>query len=159
VAAAAAPLEIAPVQLVVQEVKVQNGPECVVMFDNGSQAMLVLNSFAKKAQLKRVGDSSISVRGIGPGTVQPNGMYELSMVKLTGGSVKVKAHGVDHVVGELPNLDLSPAKQAFVSVPEKEIQAPKDVVDLIVGLDHLYLHPVEVERTGNLILYLSYNWY
>jgi hypothetical protein len=155
VAATAAPLEIAPVQLVVQEVKVQNGPKCVVMFDNGSQATLVLNSFAKNAQLKRVEDSNISVRGIGSGMVQPNGMYELSMVKLTGGTVKVKAHDVDHVVGELPNLDLSPAKQAFVSVPEKEIQAPKGVVDLLVGLDRLYLHPIKVERTGNLILYLS----
>jgi hypothetical protein len=153
--AAAVPLEVAPVQLVVQEVKVQDGPKCVVMFDNGSQATLILNSFAKKAQLKRVGDSSISVRGIGSGMVQPNGMYELSMVKLTGGTVKVKAHGVDHVVGELPNLDLSPAKQAFVSIPEKEIQAPRGVVNLLIGLDHLYLHPVEVERTGNLVLYLS----
>jgi hypothetical protein len=111
--------------------------------------------FCQKAQLKRVGDSSISVRGIGSGMVQPNGMYEVSMVKLTGGTVKVKAHGVDHVVGELPSLDLSPAKQAFVSIPEKEIQAPRGVVDLLIGLDHLYLHPVEVERTGNLVLYLS----
>jgi hypothetical protein len=59
VAAAAAPLEIASVQLVVQEVKVQNGPKCVVMFDNGSQTKLVLNSYAKKAKLKRVGDSGI----------------------------------------------------------------------------------------------------
>jgi hypothetical protein len=47
VAKAAAPLEIAPVQLVVQEVKVQNGPNCVFMFDNDSQATLVLNSCQK----------------------------------------------------------------------------------------------------------------
>jgi hypothetical protein len=77
------------------------------------------------------------------------------MVKLSGGVAKVRAHGVDHVLGDLPKLDFSPVKQAFVSIPEKKIEAHHGLVKLLVGLDHLYLHPVEVERTGSLALHVS----
>jgi hypothetical protein len=44
VAASASPLEaeVMPVQLVVQQVQIRGGPDCLTMFDNGSQTMLVL---------------------------------------------------------------------------------------------------------------------
>jgi hypothetical protein len=79
--------EVAPVQLAIQEVKVEGRPDCVVMFDSGSQATVVLNSYAKEAGLRRVGVSN---------------------------------------------------------------------VQLLMGMDHLSLHPKEVERTGSLVLLLSF---
>jgi hypothetical protein len=51
---------------------------------------------------------------------------------------------VNHVIGEMPELDFAPAKQAFISIPELEIEPYYGLVKLLVGLDHLYLHPVEV---------------
>jgi hypothetical protein len=53
-----------PVQLVVQQVQIRGGPDCLAMFDNGSQTTLVLNSYAKEAKMKKIGDSRIRVRGI-----------------------------------------------------------------------------------------------
>jgi hypothetical protein len=155
VAASSLPREVVPVQLVVQQVQIQGGPDCLAMFDNGSQTTLVLNSYAKEAKMKKVGDSRICVRGIGAGALEPNHVYEVPMVKLNGRVERVMAHGVDHVLGDLPKLDFSPAKQAFVSIPEKEIEAHHGLVKLLIGLDHLYLHPVEVERTGSLALHIS----
>jgi hypothetical protein len=107
------------------------------MFDNGYQTTLVLNSYAREAKLKKV-------RGIGPGKLEPNVIYEVSLVKLDGGTMKIQAHGVDHVIGE-----------AFISILESEIEPYHGLVKLLVGLDHLYLHPMEVERTGGLALYIS----
>jgi hypothetical protein len=158
VAASASPLgaKFVPVQLVVQQVQIRGGLDCLAMFDNSSQATLVLNSYAKEAKMKKVGDSCIRVKGIGSGALEPNHVYEEPMVKLNGGVVRVRAHGVDHVLGDLPKLDFSPAKQAFVSIPEKEIEVPHGLVKLLIGLDHMYLHPVEVERTGSLALH--YVW-
>jgi hypothetical protein len=155
VAASALPREFVPVQLVVQQVQIQGGPDCLAMFHNGSQTTLVLNSYAKEAKLKKIGASRIRVRGIGAGALEPNHVFEVPMVKLSGGIAKVRAHGVDHVLGDLLKLDFSPAKQAFVSIPEKEVVAHHGLVKLLVGLDHLYLHPVEVERTGSLALHIS----
>jgi hypothetical protein len=43
-----------------------------------------------------------------------------------------------------------------VSIPENEIVVPKGTVQLLLGMDHLYLHPKEVERTGSLALFLSF---
>jgi hypothetical protein len=148
--------EVAPVQLVVQEVKIEGRPDCVVMYDTGSQSILVLNSYAKEASLKRIGVSNVCVRGMGVGTVEPDNLYEVPLVKREGEVTRIKAHGVREIVGELPALNLTPVKQAFVNVPENEIVVPKGAVQLLVGLDHLYLHPVEVERTGSLALFLSF---
>jgi hypothetical protein len=117
VTALAPPLESVPIQLVVQKVHVSGGPDCLVMFDNGFQTTLVLNSYAREAKLKKVGDSHIQVRGIGPGKLEPNVIYEVPLVKLDGGTVKIQAHGVDHVIGEMLELDFAPAKQAFISIP------------------------------------------
>jgi hypothetical protein len=105
--------------------------------------------------MKKIGDSRNQVRGIGPGKLEPNEVYEVPMVKLNGSTVKVRAHGVDHVIEEIPELDFSPAKQAFISIPEKEIEAQHGLVKLLVSLNPLYLHPTEVERTGGLALYIS----
>jgi hypothetical protein len=148
--------EVAPVQLVVQEVKVEGRPDCVVMFDSGSQSTVVLNSYAKEAGLRRVGVSNVCVRGMGGATVEPDKVYEVPLVKRGGEVTKIKAHGVKEIVGELPPLDLTPARQAFVSLPENEIVVPKGNVQLLMGMDHLYLHPKEVERTGSLSLFLSF---
>jgi hypothetical protein len=157
VAASASPLEaeVMPVQLVVQQVQIRGGPDCLAMFDNGSQTTLVLNSYAKEAKMKKIGDSRIRVGGIRAGALEPNHVYEVPMIKLNGRVARVKAYGIDHVLGDLPKLDFSPAKQAFVSIPEKEIEAPHGLVKLLIGLDHMYLHPVEVERTGSLALHIS----
>jgi hypothetical protein len=118
------------------------------MFDNGYQTTLVLNSYAREAKLKKV-------RGIGPGKLEPNVIYEVSLVKLDGGTMKIQAHGVDHVIREMQELDFAPAKQAFISILESEIEPYHGLVKLLVGMDHLYLHPMEMERTGGLALYIS----
>jgi hypothetical protein len=52
---------------------------------------------------------------------EPDGIFKVPLVKLKGGNVtsvnvKVKAHGIEHVKGELPNLNISPATQAFVTL-------------------------------------------
>jgi hypothetical protein len=77
VAASASPLEteVMPVQLVVQQVQVRGGFDCLAMFDNVSQTTLVLNSYAKEAKMKKVGDSRIRVRGIAPGAVEPSHVF------------------------------------------------------------------------------------
>jgi hypothetical protein len=59
--------EVSPVQLVVQEVGVEDRPNCVVMYDTGSQSTLILNSYAKKANLKKVGSTNVYVKGMGGG--------------------------------------------------------------------------------------------
>jgi hypothetical protein len=63
---------------------------------------------------------------------------------------------VSEKIGKLPPLDLTPAKQAFISVPENEIIAPNGVLQMLIGLDHLFLNRMEVERTGSLALFLSF---
>jgi hypothetical protein len=76
--------EFAPVQLVIQEVKVKGRPDCVAMFDLGSQSTVVLNSYAEEADLRRVGISNVCVRGIGGATVEPDKIYEVPLVKRGG---------------------------------------------------------------------------
>jgi hypothetical protein len=103
-----------PVQLVIQEVKIEGRPNCVVMYETGSQSTVILNSYAKEANLKKVGVSNVCVRGMGGGTVEPDNLYEVPLVEREGGVTKIKAHGVKEIVGELPTLNLTPAKQAFI---------------------------------------------
>jgi hypothetical protein len=98
--------EVSPVQLVVQEVKMEGRPNCVVIYNTGSQSTLVLNSHAKKANLKKVGVSNVYVRGMGGGTVEPDDLYEVPLVEREGGVTKIKAHVVKELIGELPSLKM-----------------------------------------------------
>jgi hypothetical protein len=88
--------------------------------------------------------------------VEPDSLYEVPLVEREGQVTKIKAHGVKEIIGELPTLDLTPARQAFISVPKNKIVVPRGAVQLLIGLDHLFLHPMEVERTGSLALFLSF---
>jgi hypothetical protein len=76
--------EVTPFQLVIQEVKVEGRPDCVVMFDSGSQSTVVLNSYAKEAGLRRVGISNVCVRGMGGAIVEPDKIFEVPLVKRGG---------------------------------------------------------------------------
>jgi hypothetical protein len=147
--------EVTPVQLAIQEVKVEGRPDCVVMFDSGSQSTVVLNSYAEEAGLRKVGISNVCVKGMGGSIVEPDKIFEVPLVKRGGEVTKVNAHGVKEIVGELPPLDLTPAKQAFVRVPENEIIVPRGNVQLLIGMNRVDLHPREVERSGRLALLLS----
>jgi hypothetical protein len=150
------PVEVTPVQLAIQEVKVAGRPDCVVMFDSGSQSTVVLNSYAKEAGLRKVGISNVYVKGMGGSMMEPDKIFEVPLVKRGGEVAKVYAHGVKEIVGELPPLDLTSAKKAFVRVPENEIIVPKGNVQLLIGVNRVDLHPKEVERTGRLALLLSF---
>jgi hypothetical protein len=74
-------MEVTPVQLAIQEVKVEGRPDCVVMFDQGSQSTVVLNSYAKEAGLRKVGISNVYVKGMGGSMMEPDKIFEVPLVK------------------------------------------------------------------------------
>jgi hypothetical protein len=89
----------------------------------------------------------------------PGGFYEVWLVQKEGGIVNVNAHSIPLVVGQVPQVDLEPAKKAFLKVVESEVVQPKGQIQLLIGLDNLRFHPLEVlELSGGMILYMSIFW-
>ena len=144
-----------PVMLQAQEINLSDGSLCVALFDTGSQITLITEYFAKLNKLDRIGDSKIVVHGIGEREVLPGGKYEVPLRKRNGDVLRVVAHGVDRIVSALPMIDWEAIGDKFALIPESQVTFPTGHVDMLVGLDNAYIHPIEVHRTGGVILYLS----
>jgi len=142
-----------PSLLPAQKVDIKGGSTATVMYDSGSQVTLVDNKFAKKSNLKVVEKSNIIVNGMAGGNFAPENVYEVSLKKFDGGTELVKAHGVARIMSDLPEQNLEQAQHVF-SVTEK-LTTPAGKIDLLMGVDYLYLHPLEVRREGKLTLYVS----
>jgi hypothetical protein len=48
------------------------------------------------------------VVGIGNSVLLPDGIYKVLLVKKEGGVLKVKAHSILFIVGQVPQVDLEP---------------------------------------------------
>jgi len=143
------------VLLQVQEVHVENAPNCVVLYDTGSQVTLVTEEYAQEAELRKVRPSELVVNGVGEGSIEPEHVYEVPLLKISGGVEKIEAHGVPTLMPGVGPMAMDRLVEAFPEVPEAEVCYPKGEVNLLIGLDNAFLHPVEVERTENMILYIS----
>jgi len=142
-----------PSLLPAQEVDVKGGGVATVMYDSGSQVTLVDSKFAKKSNLKVVEKSNIIVNGMAGGNLAPETVYEVPLKKFEGGVELVKAYRVARIMSDLPGQNLNQAQLVFLMT--EKLSTPAGRIDLLMGVDYLYLHPLEARREGRLTLYVS----
>ena len=134
--------ESAPTLSYLMDVRVGNGGSCRVLFDGGSNRVLINDEFAKENKLfRRKAAISLNVAGGGQETLQTE-IYEVDLVDRLGGRHAVWGYGLEKIIDPEEPVDLSLVRDLFPHIPSEVFQGlPKKRVDILVGLNFNGLHP------------------
>ena len=115
--------------------------EAKVMFDNGSTAVLVTHSFAKKAGLKGIMVSYWLVVVGHDKVLRSTTLYTLYMTDNTGVRHEIQAYGIDEISDDSVILDLQGVKAIFPGAPSEVFDRPSGPIDILVGSMYRNLQP------------------
>ena len=136
-----------PVLLTMQLVSTPSG-DLNAFMDNGSDCCLILNSAAKRLQLRGEAVTMSLTTCIGVVTIDSY-MYQLDIIDINDEKHTIKVFGVEWISGEIQRVDIAPVKEYFsVSIQEMwsmVSKRPTGDVELLIGSNYLSLHPSELE--------------
>ena len=136
-----------------QDIPVNKGDTGRVIWDNGSNRVLVDNKFAKERNLKSR-QSTVTMKVVGAVQKVETMIYELDVEDMYGKQHTVWGYGMDKIIDEDDPVDLAPIRSLFPHVPDQAFQPlPKRRIDILIGLNFNELHPsggLGVDAVGNL---------
>ena len=136
---------------------VQTIPACGLsvncLFDNAATCSLITESAAKTLNL--VGDKiNLSISTVTDTKSIKSAVYYIPLVDSNNVTHRIRALQVDSILEGLTKLNMLPVKHLFSKAIQDQWECvssrPMGSVDLLIGLDYLSLHPVDVERLDNL---------
>ena len=126
-----------------QDVKIENvEKEPTVCFDDGSNRCLIRNDFATENNLEsqRI-KYELSTPG-GNKQIIEGHRYKFALVANDGQTFEVWAFGIDEIMPDTDEIDLSPIRHLFPHVPAPAFALnPSKKVEILIGTNKLSLHP------------------
>ena len=136
-----------------QDIPVNNGGSSRVLWDDGSNRVLINNSFALERNLKSK-DAVITIKAVNQVKQMNVKIYELDLVDIYGRLHHIWGYGIDEIIEPDEPVDLSQVRDFFPHVPDQAFATlPKRRIDILVGLNYNSLHPyggTGVDLVGNL---------
>ena len=140
--------------LLVQRISTKVGMVCA-FFDNGSTLTLVSTSFVRRHQLKGI-KISYDLHTVGGVTKhQITYLHEITLVDVAGKAHIIQALEIEEICGIMKKVDVSGVVALFQSLQLDEVRRVHGRVELLIGSDHLGIHPKELEEVQGLRLYTS----
>ena len=137
----------------IQDIPVNRGQEARLLWDNGSNRVLVNNSFAQENHLKSR-DATVTMKVVGGVKKMKVKIYEFDIGDMYGKQHHIWGYGIDNIIDPDDPVDLSQVRSLFPHVPDQAFQTlPKKRIDILVGLNYNTLHPsggTDVDVVGNL---------
>ncbi|OBQ34892.1 MAG: hypothetical protein AN484_26470, partial [Aphanizomenon flos-aquae WA102] len=128
-----------------------------LIFDSGASDSLVTRAFARRANLKRIGDCRRTVQNFGGQSLQCSGLYSLE-IRGEGGKMTSMAVKAVPDLGSLPEVkcprwieEVLPGTRGLWS----DLDQPGGRVDLVLGVDEIVAHPELLKKVGGLCLFQS----
>lgn len=136
-----------------QDIPVNKGENARVLWDDGSNRVLVNNDFAKENNLKSR-DATVTMKVVGDVKKMEVKIYELDLGDMYGKQHHVWGYGIDNIIDPDEPVELSQVRSLFPHVPDQAFSSlPKKRIDLLIGLNYNSLHPnggTGVDTVGNL---------
>ena len=134
--------ENAPTLSYQMDVNLGNGNSSRILFDGGSNRVLINSEFAKENNLyERKASISLNVAGGGHETLDTN-IYETDLVDRKGERHAIWGYGLENIIDPDEPIDLVPVRNLFPHIPEAVFKPlPKKRVDILIGLNFNGLHP------------------
>ena len=131
--------------MLIEDVKIKTGSkttESRVMWDDGSNRVLINNQFAKDQDLR---SQRVKYKLLVPGgkeTIEDGVVYELELVDNSGQTHKIWGFGIDTIIDPPDPIDLQPVRDLFPHIPQHVFEPlPQKRLDILIGLNFFSLHP------------------
>ena len=145
--------ELQPTLHYMQDILVNNVGCARVLWDDGSNRVLVNNEFAREQKLKSP-DPDITMKVVGHAKKISVKLYEFTLSDIYGNQYHVWGYGIDSIMEPDDPVDLSKVRSLFPHVPDIAFKTlPRKRIDILMGLNFNSLHPCGgkgVDKVGNL---------
>ena len=131
--------------MLLEDIKFKKGSKfstCRSFWDNGSNRILINNSFAKENKLRSTEVSyKISVVG-GKELTEKGVIHEIELVDNLGNLHKVWGFGIDLIMRPPDPIDTHSVRSLFPHVPDSVFDPlPQKRIDMLIGVNFFGLHP------------------
>ena len=124
-----------------QDISINKGASGRVLWDDGSNRVLVNNTFAKERNLKSR-DAVITIKAVNQVKRMNVKIFEFNLVDMYGKLHYIWGYGIDEIIEPDEPVDLSCVRRLFPHVPDPAFQTlPKRRIDILIGLNYNALHP------------------
>ena len=138
--------------LLMQEVS-EEGGKLFILWDNGSSISLVSRSYARKKKLRGV-RVSYELETVTSVTTQQTILYEVPVKDRKGNVTIISAFEMEKICDEVALYDDSLPK-LFKGLSLEDVARPDSSIDLLIGSDHIDIHPTKIDCVGKLALFES----
>jgi Putative peptidase (DUF1758) len=143
--------------LLVQTVPVSESISCFLWWDSGSQVNLVTHRYASKVgAVGRPVKLILTVARDQKESMETK-VYEVKLRDRSGTVHAIKAYGMDKITSKVERLSTGDFKRVTASFKGQKVvlENPQGMVDLLVGLPQLAIHPEKRAEHGSLVLMSS----
>ena len=123
------------------------------LFDNAATCSLITACAARRLNL-RGEPLKLTITTVTGSTIVNSMLYYVPVVDGNNVTQTIKALEVENISDHVPKVDLSGVQHLFSGKVQEKwdlvSNRPSGAIDLLVGVDHLGLHPIDLERIDNL---------
>jgi hypothetical protein len=122
-----------------------------ILLDSGEQISLICTSTANNLDLKGKDVSITIIKVGGEEEVLATKLYQVLITSLeTGAKFTVKAVGIPHISDDISNINIGEMAKG-IGIPEVKIYRECGPIDMLIGIDHAYMHTGDSKKVGNVV--------
>ena len=122
-----------------------------ILLDSGAQISLICTSTAKNLDLKGKDVSITIIKVGGEEEVLATRLYQVPITSLeSGAKFTVKAVGIPHISDDISNTNIGEMAKG-IGIPEVKIYRECGPIDMLIGIDHAYMHNGDSKKVGNVV--------
>ena len=145
--------ELQPTLHYMQDICVNSSKTARVLWDDGSNRVLVNNDFAREQKLKSR-DAVVTMKVVGHVKRMTVKLYEFALCDIDGNQYHIWGYGIDNIMEPDEPINLSKVRCLFPHVPDIAFKTlPRKRIDILMGLNYNSLHPCGgngIDAVGNL---------
>ena len=128
--------------MLLEDVRINSSNTCRTLWDNGSNRVLVNNTFAKEQNLRSTEVTyKLSVVG-GRDTIEKGVIHEVEITENNGNVHKIWGFGIDTIMDPPTPVNMHAVRHLFPHVPSNVFDPlPTKRIDILMGLNFFSLHP------------------
>ena len=142
------------VLLLIQEIPTEDG-HVTTFFDNGSTMSLVSQSYVRKKKLKGIKVSYDLVTVGGKVSSHHTYFHYIPLIDTDGTRHVIQAFEINDICGEMKSFDVDSVVNLFENLSVDDVRRRPGNIELLVGMKHAKLHPIQISISDSLILYSS----
>ena len=124
-------------------------------WDNGSSISLVTTSFVRRNNLQGIRATYDLITVNKQIIPQDTFLFEIIIIDTQNNEHTIKAFQIDDICQETESMNVREISKLFPGLSPDSVKRTMNKVELLIGSDHLNLHPDKIENNGSLCLYKS----